>query len=159
MVQVAWGGRMMQRYSVLSRQAFPACRRQAFPLSPAVSNVNETHSSQDPLPHTHPWNCSKLLKPLVCFCTPRVIDIYRPVHYRNTEFVEILRLPFLCGMCFSGRPFLYGIHIFRKGFWVSSRGDVSIGTSSYDVIIPAAESWPMSVLFTSCAVLKLLVRF
>lgn len=30
--------------------------------------------------------------------------------------------PFLWEMCFSGRPFLYGIQIFFRGFWVSSRG-------------------------------------
>lgn len=33
--------------------------------------------------------------------------------------------PFLWQMCFSGRPFLYGIQIFFRGFCVSSRGFVA----------------------------------
>lgn len=38
-------------------------------------------------------------------------------------------LPLLWEMCFSGRPFVQGIQIFLSGFCLSSRGEISIGSS------------------------------
>lgn len=53
-------------------------------------------------------------------------------------------------MCFSGSPFLQGIHIFRSGFCVSSLG-IAIIISSEELIL-AVLSWPGSWIFNSCAV-------
>lgn len=55
----------------------------------------------------------------------------------NQQYVQMLATvatssyaPFLWDMCFSGRPFLYGIQIFFRGFWVSSRGFDGVLSSS-----------------------------
>lgn len=60
--------------------------------------------------------------------------------------------PFLWEMCFSGSPFLYGIHIFFSGFWVSSRGVVGVLSSipSCAVLEAAAPQSPTRGCFPWC---------
>lgn len=53
-------------------------------------------------------------------------------------------------MCFSGRPFLLGIHIFFRGFWVSSRGDLSSSIVPSGGEVAAAAGTPTRGSFPWC---------